>query len=79
MFRCHICVVAWACLSKDVIYVYLASVDTQFHILKSVFSYHHSAASSNELLYLHATQTQAGEVRRGARFSGHWVVTSMFA
>ena len=27
----------------------------------------------------HRTQTQTSEVRSAARFSGHWVVTSMFA
>ena len=27
----------------------------------------------------HRTQTQTSEVSRAARFSGHWVVTSMFA
>ena len=39
----------------------------------------HSAASSNELLHLLTRQTQTREVRWGARSSGHWVVTSMFA
>ena len=39
----------------------------------------HSVASSNELLDLHTTQTQASEVRRGACFSGHWMTTSIFA
>ena len=40
---------------------------------------HHSAVSSNELLDLHTTQTQSSKVSWGARFSGHWVVTSMFS
>ena len=31
------------------------------------------------LSYNHRTQTQTSEVRWAARFSGHWVVTSMFA
>ena len=39
----------------------------------------HSATSSNELLHLHTTHTQTSEVRWIVRFSGHWVVTSMFA
>ena len=38
----------------------------------------HSAASSNELLDRHTTLTQITDVGWGARFSGHWVVTSMF-
>ena len=39
----------------------------------------HSTDSANELSDLHTTHTQATEVRWGARFSGHWVVTSMSA
>ena len=46
---------------------------------RNVFIEMHSAASSNELLDLHNTPTQTSEVRWGARYSGHWVVTSMFA
>ena len=38
----------------------------------------HSAASSNELLDLHTTQTQASKVRWGARFSGHQHVCISF-
>ena len=37
---------------------------------------YHSTDSSNEF---HSTQTTASEVRWGARFSGQWVATSMFA
>ena len=39
----------------------------------------HCAVSSSEFLDPHTTQTQPSEVRWGARFSGHWVATSMFA
>ena len=39
----------------------------------------HSADSSIKLSDHHTTQTQTSEVRWAARFSGHWVVTSMFA
>ena len=35
--------------------------------------------SSIKLSDLHTTQTPASEARWAARFSGHWVVTSMFA
>ena len=38
-----------------------------------------SADSSSELSDLHTTQTQATEVTWGARFSSHWVATTMFA
>ena len=40
---------------------------------------YHSADSSIKLSGNHRTQTQTSEVRWAARFSGHWVVTSMFA
>ena len=39
----------------------------------------HSPDSSNELSDLHTTQTQASEIRWCARFSYHWMVTSMSA
>ena len=39
----------------------------------------HSADSSIKRSGRHTTQTQTSEVRWAARFSGHWVVTSMFA
>ena len=39
----------------------------------------HRADSSIKLSGCHTTQTQTSEVRWAARFSGHWVVTSMFA
>ena len=39
----------------------------------------HSADRSIKFSGRHTSQTQASEVRWAARFSGHWVVTSMFA
>ena len=39
----------------------------------------HSAESSIKLSGCHWTQTQTSEVRWAARFSGHWVVTIMYA
>ena len=39
----------------------------------------HRADSSIKISGCHTTQTQTSEVRWAARFSGHWVVTSMFA
>ena len=39
----------------------------------------HSADSFIKLSGRHTTQTVTSEVRWTARFSGHWVVTSMFA
>ena len=43
------------------------------------FQTKHSADSSIKLSGRHTTQTRTSEVRWAARFSGHWVVTSMFA
>ena len=45
----------------------------------TIFNPVHSAVSSNELSDIHTTQTQASEVRWGARVSSLWVVTSMFS
>ena len=39
---------------------------------------YHSTDSSIKLSDLHTTQTQTSELRWGACFIGHWVVTSMF-
>ena len=50
-----------------------------FQIFIKFELWHISADSSNELSDLHTTQSLASDVRWGARFSGHWVITSMFA
>ena len=60
-------------------YMDVSFFNTSCKISHNVQGSIHSAASSNDLLDLHSTQTQTCEVRWGARFSGHWVVTSMFA
>ena len=51
----------------------------ELHLIKTLGTQFHNADRPIKLLDLHTTQTQTSEVRWAARFSGHRVVTRMFA